>query len=72
MYIFAQKIEPAKYFFNWTCVHLIMSQQKSPKVDFQSQFSMSKISFIILSFFLLCKIIGEQLIVLQFVDDFIF
>ena len=31
-------------------VHLIMSYQKSPKFDFQSQFSMSKISFIILIF----------------------
>ena len=45
--IFAQQ---ASYFCDWTCVCLIMSWQKSPKSDFQSQFSMSKISFIILMF----------------------
>ena len=50
MEIFAQEIEPASYFCDWTCVHLGMRRQKAPKFDFQSQFSMSKISFIILIF----------------------
>ena len=27
MEIFAQEFEPASYFFDWNCVHLIMSQQ---------------------------------------------
>ena len=41
-----------------------MRRQKSPKFDFQSQFSMSKISFIIL-IFVSVKIVrlGEQLII---------
>ena len=40
-----------------------MSEQKLPKFDLQSQFSMSKISFVIL-FFVSVKIfrLGEQLI----------
>ena len=44
-----------------------MSEPKSPKFDFQSQFSMSKISFIIL-IFVSVKIIrlGEQLIINHF------
>ena len=28
MEIFAQEFKPASYFCDWTCVHLIMSQQK--------------------------------------------
>jgi hypothetical protein len=28
MEIFAQEFEPASYFCDWTCVHLIMRQQK--------------------------------------------
>ena len=69
MEIFAQDFEPASYFCDWTCVHLIMSWQKSPKFDFQSQFSM----YIIL-FFVSVKIIRlrEQLIIKPFFDDFIF
>ena len=49
------------------CVHLIMSKQKPPKFDFQSQFSLSKISFIIL-IFVSVKIIrlGVQLMMYQF------
>ena len=43
----------AGYFCDSTCNHLIMSQPISPKVDFQSQFSFSKINLIILIFFLL-------------------
>ena len=67
MEIFAQEFEPASYFCDWTCVHLGMRQQKSPKFDFQSQFSMSKISFIIL-IFVSVKIIrlGVQLMIYQF------
>ena len=65
--IFAQEFEPASYFCDWTCVHLGMRRQKSPKFDFQSQFSMSKISFIIL-IFVSVKIIrlGVQLMIYQF------
>ena len=64
---FAQEFEPASYFCDWTCVHLGMRRQKSPKFDFQSQFSMSKISFIIL-IFVSVKIIrlGVQLMIYQF------
>ena len=67
MEIFAQEFEPASYFCDWTCVHLGMRGQKSPKFDFQSQFSMSKIIFIILIFFSV-KIIrlGVQLMIYQF------
>ena len=67
MEIFAQEFEPASYFCDWTCVHLGMRRQKSPKFDFQSQFSMSKISFIIL-IFVSVKIIrlGVQLMIYQF------
>ena len=67
MEIFAQEFEPASYFFYWTCVHLGMRQQKSTKFDFQSQFSMSTISFIIL-IFVSIKIIrlGVQLMLYQF------
>ena len=44
-----------------------MTQQKSPKFDFQSQFSMSKISFIILIFVSVEIIrLGEQLIINHF------
>ena len=46
MEIFAQEFEPASYFFDWTCVHLGMRRQKSPKFDFESQFSMSKSSLL--------------------------
>ena len=44
-----------------------MRQQKSPKFDFQSQFSMSKTSFIIL-IFVSVKVIrlGVQLMIQQF------
>ena len=47
--------------------HLGMRRRKSPKFDFQSQFSMSKISFIIL-IFVSVKIIrlGVQLMIYQF------
>ena len=50
-----------------------MSWQISPKFDFQSQFAMSKISFVVL-IFVSVKIIrlGEQLIIKPFFDDFIF
>ena len=67
MEIFAQEFEPASYFCDWTCVHLGMRRQKSPKFDFQSQFSMSKISFIIL-IFVSVKInrLGVQLMIYQF------
>ena len=73
MEIFAQEFEPASYFCDWTCIHLGMRRQKSPKFDFQSQFSMSKISFIFLIFFSV-KIIrlGEQLTIIPFFDHFIF
>ena len=73
MEIFAQESEPASYFCDWICVHLGMRRQKSPKFDFQSQFSMSKISFIIL-IFVSVKIVrlGEQLIIKPFFDNFIF
>ena len=37
MEIFAQEFEPASYFCDWTCFHLGMRRQKSPKFDFQSQ-----------------------------------
>ena len=69
MEIFAQEFEPASYFCDWTCVHLGMRRQKSPKFDFQSQFSMSKISFIILTFGSV-KIIrlGVQLMINQFFE----
>ena len=67
MEIFVQEFEPVSYFCDWTCVHFIMNQHRSPKFDFQSQFSMSKISFIIL-IFVPFKIIrlGEQLIINHF------
>ena len=67
MEIFAQEFEPASYVCDWTCVHLGTRQQKSPKFDFQSQFFMSKISFIIL-IFVSVKIIklGVQLMIYQF------
>ena len=67
MKIFAQEFEPASYFCDLTCVHLGLRRQKSLKFDFQSQFSMSKISFIIL-IFLSVKIIrlGVQLVIYQF------
>ena len=67
MEIFAQEFEPASYFSDWTCVHLGMRRQKLPKFDFQSEFSMSKISFIIL-IFVSVKIIrlGVQLMIYQF------
>ena len=73
MEIFAQEFEPASYFCDCTCVHLGMTRQKSPKFDFQSQFSMSKISFIIL-ILISVKIVrlGEQLIMKPFFDNFIF
>ena len=73
MEIFAQEFKPASYFCDWTCVHLIMSWQKSPKFDFQSQFSMSKISFIILVF-VSVKIIrlGVQLMINQFLINSVF
>ena len=68
--IFAQQ---ASYFCDWTCVCLIMSWQKSPKSDFQSQFSMSKISFIILIFVSVLVIrLVEQLMIKPFCDNFIF
>ena len=58
---------------DWTCVHLIMRWQKSPKFDFQSQFSISKISFIILIFvFIKIMRLGEQLIIKPFFGNFIF
>ena len=67
MEIFAQEFEPASHFCDWTYVHLGKRRQKSPKFDFQSQFSMSKISFIIL-IFVSVKIIrlGVQLMIYQF------
>jgi len=67
MEIFAQEFGPAGCFCDWTCVHLGMRRQKSPKFDFQSQFSMSKISFNIL-IFVAIKIIrlGVQLMIYQF------
>ena len=73
MEIFAQEFEPASYFCDWTCVHLGMKRQKSPKFDFQSQFSMSKISFIIL-IFVFVKIIraGKQLIMIYFLITLFF
>ena len=69
MEIFAQEFEPASYFCDWTCVHLGMRRQKSPKFDFQSQFSMSKISFMIL-IFVSVKIVrlGEQLMIKPFFE----
>ena len=64
---FSQKFEPASYFCDWTCVHLGMRRQKSPKFYFQSQFSMSKISFIILVFVSVeIIILGVQLMIYQF------
>ena len=67
MEIFAQELEPASYFCDWTCVHLVMRRQKSPKFDFQSQFSTSKISFMILIFVSVRIIrLGEQLIINNF------
>ena len=71
MEIFAQVFKPASYFCDWICVHLGMRQQKSPKFDFQSQFSMSKISFIIL-IFVSVKIIrlGQQLIKIFLITSF--
>ena len=73
MVIFAQEFEPASYFYDWTCVHLAMRQQKSPKFHFQSQFSMSKISFMILIFVSVRIIIlGEQLMIKPFFDNFMF
>ena len=74
MEIFAQEFETASYFCDWTCVHLGMRQQKSPSFDFQSQFSMSKISFMILIFVSVEIIrLGEQLIknhflIIQFLE----
>ena len=58
-------------FCDWTCIHLIMSYQKSPKFDFQSQFSMSKISFIILIFVSVIRLV-KQVIIKSFCDNFIF
>ena len=73
MEIFAQEFELASYLCDCTCVHLIMSEQKSSKFDFQSQFSMSKVSFIIL-IFVCVKItrLGEQLIIKKNFDELIF
>ena len=67
MVIFAQEFEPASYFWDWTCVHLGMRQQNSAEFDFQSQFSMSKIRFIIL-IVVSVKIIrlGVQLMIYRF------
>ena len=67
MEILAQEFEPASYFCDWTCVHLGMRGQKSHFFYFHSQFSMSKISFIIL-IFVSVKIIrlGVQLMIYQF------
>ena len=67
MEIYAQEFEPASYFCDWTCVHFGMRRQKSPKFDFKSRFSMSKISFMIL-IFVCVKIIrlGVQLMIHQF------
>ena len=50
-----------------------MSSQKSPKFDLQSQFTMSKVSFIIL-IFVSVKIIrlGEQHVIKPFFDNLIF
>jgi hypothetical protein len=50
-----------------------MSEPKSLKFDFQSQFSMSKSSFMIL-IFVSVKIIrlGDKLIIKPFFDNFIF
>ena len=72
MEIFVQEFKPASYFCDWTCVHLGMRRQKSPKFDFQSQFSISKISFNIL-IFASVKIIrlGEQLTLKPFFDNLI-
>ena len=71
MEIFAQEFEPASYFCDWTCFHLGMRRQKSPKFDFQIQFPMSKISFIIL-IFVSVKIIrlGMQLMINLFLIFF--
>ena len=72
MEIFAQEFDPASYFCDWTCVQLSMRKQKSPKFDFQSQFSMSKISFIILIFVSVLVIrLVEQLVIKPFCDNFI-
>ena len=73
MEILAQEFEPASYFCDWTCVHLGMRQQISTKFDFQSQFSMSKISIIIL-IFVSVKIIrlGVLLMIYQFLIASIF
>ena len=52
-----------------------MSSQKSPKFDFQNQFSMSKVSFIILIFVSVSVEIirlGEELIIKPFFDNLIF
>jgi hypothetical protein len=50
-----------------------MSYKKSPKFDFQSQFSTSKVSFIILIFVSVLVIrLVEQLIIKPFCDNFIF
>ena len=50
-----------------------MSQQKSPKFDFQNQFSMSKVSFIILIFVSVEIIrLEEQLIIKPFFNNLIF
>ena len=69
---FCLKSFSRQIFFGWTCVHLITSQQKSSKVDFQSQFCKSK-KFNNFDFFSV-KIIGlgEQLMIKPFFDNFIF
>ena len=69
MEILAQEFELSSYFCDWTPVYFIISLKKLPKFDFQNQFSMSKVSSIIL-IFVSVKIIrlGEQLMIKSYVD----
>ena len=62
---FIRDFRVGSYFCDRTFVHLIIRWQKSPKFNFQSQLSMSEISFII---FITIKIIrlGEQFIITHF------
>ena len=50
-FILAKKSVKEKYFFELTFTDVHMGRQKVSKADFQSQFSMSKIIWIFLSFF---------------------
>ena len=71
--ILAKQIKKEKYIFDLTFTAVHMGCQKGPKIDFQSQFSMSKIIRILLYFSLLKNIsLDKAFFLLSFFGSFNF